>query len=407
MTRATIPPNRSTARQPSGAAAVTPSFTWRVLVVVGIVAVTIVALLLLWYAASVMLLAFTGVMLAIFLRSLSDFLSKHTPLSDAWSLALVVIALLALVGVSLWFLAPNVAAQIDELTTQIPRMWERLEDRVTQYRWVQVLLAEMPSTGALLPGGSELLRRAMGIFSNTLSALASFLIILFVGLYLAINPTLYRDGLVRLVPHSHRPRAREVLGIIGYTLRWWLIGKIAAMLVIGALTAAGLWLLGVPIALTLGLIAALLSFIPNIGPTLALVPGVLIGLTQSPTQALYVFFVYIGVQAIESYLLTPMIEQQTVSLPPALTLLTIALMGLLFGLLGVLLAAPLMATVLVLVKTLYIEDTLGDEIDVPGEDTDKSGDSSDGEDTDSSEDADQKEVVQHERVLGDQSSSRR
>jgi predicted PurR-regulated permease PerM len=134
------------------------------------------------------------------------------------------------------------------------------------------------------------------------------------------------------------------------------------MAINGTLTALGLWLLGVPLALTLGLLAALLNFIPNIGPIIAGVPAVLLALMHSPMQALYVVGLYLVLQSVDGYLLTPLVDRCTVSVPPALTLAAQMLLG---GL-GLALASPLTAAAIVLVQKLYIEDTLGDRRELTG-----------------------------------------
>ncbi|MGH6611543.1 MAG: AI-2E family transporter, partial [Burkholderiaceae bacterium] len=196
--------------------------------------------------------------------------------------------------------------------------------------------------------------------SGVLGGIVNVLIIIFVGLYLAAEPRLYTNGLVRLVPIRHRPRAQEFLSALGHTLRWWLVGRLSLMLLNGVLTALALWLLGVPLALTLGILAGLLNFIPNIGPVIAGVPAVLIALMQSPQQALYVFILYVALQSVDGYVLTPLVQRRTIELPPVLTITAQVLLGVLLGTLGVLLATPLTAAALVLVKMLYVEDTLGD-----------------------------------------------
>jgi len=169
------------------------------------------------------------------------------------------------------------------------------------------------------------------------------------------------------VPLPARPRAREVLAELKRTLGWWLLGRLCSMLVIGTATGVGLRLLGVPLALTLGLIAALLSFVPYIGPILAALPAVLIGLTQGPLQAFHVLLFYVGLQTLESYLFTPLVQRRAIALPPALQLAAQVLAGVLFGVIGLALATPLTAAGQVLVRMIYVEGMLGDRGEVsPG-----------------------------------------
>lgn len=345
----------------------TLSFTRRALLAAGVVALVTLLLLLLWYAVDVLLLAFAGVLLAVFLRSLSGWLAGKTKLPAGASLALVVLALAAAIGGSAWLLAPRVGAQADQLAVQLPEALARLEERVGHYEWGRRLLRQAPNAGEMLFSRGNVLSRVTGVFSTTLGIFTNFVIILFVGLYLAAQPRLYAEGLVRLVPSDGRGRAREVLSAVGEALRRWLLGRVALMLANGVLTALGLWLLGMPLALTLGLLAALLNFVPNIGPVIAGLPAVLIAMVEGPTQALYVFLLYLSIQILDGYLLTPLVDRRTVSLPPALTITAQVLFGVLVGGLGVVLASPLTAAVLVLVKMLYVEDALGDPVETPGD----------------------------------------
>ena len=211
--------------------------------------------------------------------------------------------------------------------------------------------------------GNVLFRRGKvtGVVSRTFSALASGAIILFLGVVFAGAPDVYVRGLLALVPRRAVPRGRVVLAQLENTLWWWLIGRLVAMAFIGVVTGVGLALLGVPLAFILGLLAALLSFIPNLGPVLSALPAILLGLAQGPRTALWVALLYVGVQMVESYVLDPIIDRKTIYLPPALTILAQLVLALFAGMLGVTLATPLTAVVVVLVTMLYVQDVLGRE----------------------------------------------
>ncbi len=346
---------------------VSARFTRRALVVVAIVTAVVLVLVFLWNAVNVLLLVFAGVLLAVLLRALAGFADEHTPLSGGWALAAVVLALLALLGLAGWLLLPIISGQFGQLVEQLPRAVARLRQRIESYRWGQLLLAQAPAPGPLAGSSGSLFSRVTGTFSVALDVVVDIVVILFVGLYLAADPRLYTQGLFRLVPIAARPRAREVQHALGATLRWWLLGQIFSMTVIGVLTTLGLWLIGVPLAVVLGILAGLLEFIPTFGPVMAAVPAVLLALVDSPIQALYVIILYVAIQAIESYLLLPLVQQRTVDLPPVITITSVVLLGTIFGFLGLLLATPLAAAALVLVRMLYVEDVLGDPVDVPGE----------------------------------------
>lgn len=202
--------------------------------------------------------------------------------------------------------------------------------------------------------------RLTGTFSTLFNLLTNAVFVLFIGLFTAADPGGYRDGLVGLVPPGARARAREVLFQVWRALRGWLLGKLLAMVLVGLLTGVGLAVLGMPFALTLGLLAGLFELIPFVGPVLAAVPALLIALTQSPWQILYVALLFLIVQQLEGNLITPLVYKRTVALPPVLTLAAVLVMGTLFGLLGLFVATPLLAAALVIVRTLYQQDMLGD-----------------------------------------------
>lgn len=321
----------------------------------GIVGLVLLAILIA-LAANLLLLLFGGILLAVFLRSLTNFVRGKTSLPEGWSLALVVIGLVVLLGGMAWLLAE----QADRLTDQLPRALERLGQRLEIHSWGRQILQSVPTQGDLTGSRTDVLGKVTGVFSATLSALTNVALVLFIGLFLAVDPGLYVRGVVRLVPPAQRDRAHQVLAHLGQVLRWWLLARLASMIEVGTLIALGLWLLEVPLALTLGLLAGLLGFIPNVGPLVSMIPGVLLALLQGPSQALYVLLMYLGVQAFDAYLVTPLLQQRTVFLPPALTLSAQLMLGVWLGGLGLTFATPLAAVALVLVKELYLQDVLGE-----------------------------------------------
>ncbi len=341
-------------------------FARRAALAVSIGAGIMLLLLLVWYAVDVLLLIFGGVLLGILLRGCARQLRGFTGLPRTWAILVVTLLLMCLIGAGAWLLSGRIAAQTDELTERVPEAIERLRARVEQYGWGRRALAQAPDVNALasqmLPGRGGVLARATGVISGVLSAIVNALIVIVIGLYLAFQKNLYTNGIIRLVPFGHRARAGEVLAALDETLWRWLVGRLVLMVVTGSITAIGLWLLGVPLALTLGLLVGVLGFIPNIGPLIAAFPAVLLAFLQSPQQALYVGLLYVVVQTLDGYLLTPLVDRRSVALPPVLTISAQVLLGVFLGIIGVVLASPLTAVALVLVKMLYVEDTLGDEI---------------------------------------------
>ncbi len=334
------------------------AFSRRVLVALSIGIVLVALVILVWYVANVLLLLFAGILVAILLRTFADWLSAATRLPDRLSLATVILILVAGLAAIGWYIAPRVGEQVDQLSRRIPQHIEHFQSRLEAYRWGQWFLESWPED-------FQVVGQATGVLSTGVGVLFAFLIVLFAGLYLAADPWLYTKGLLHLVPPSHRVRARDILAALGHTLRWWLIGQLVAMTAVGIMTAIGLWALGVPLWLTLGLLAFLLDFVPYVGPIGAALPGVLIGLAESPTKGFYVIVMYVVVQQIESFLLVPMIQKRAILLPPVLTVTAQVLMWAIAGILGVVLATPLMAVAMILVKMVYVEEILGEELPTP------------------------------------------
>lgn len=207
---------------------------------------------------------------------------------------------------------------------------------------------------------ADLVSQFSSAASSIVAAASGLIVVLAVGVYLAADPAWYLGGAVQLAPPGYRPRLEDALRRAGAALRWWLLAQLATMTVVGVATGLGLWWAGVPLALSLGLLALLLEIIPNFGPLLAALPALLLGWSQGGTTVLWVAAVFLVVQGLESYVVLPLAQQQAARLPPALSILAIVLFGLVAGLLGVLAAAPLTVAAIVLVKTLYVRDVLGD-----------------------------------------------
>jgi predicted PurR-regulated permease PerM len=315
--------------------------------------------LLVIFVSEVVLLLFAAVLIAVLLRALAELLAKHVGVSPRWAVVIVVVLLaLSLTAIG-WLVAPSVGEQIGELRSALPTSLQRLQLELKRFVWLESLVDSAPHPDSI-PTQPEVASKATDPMSGTLKALANIVVVLVIALYLAADPSPYVEGTVRLFPPAQHKRAREVLDAMGHTLRWWLIGKAVSMTLVGIAAFIGLTALGVPLAAALALIAALLDFIPNIGPILALIPAALFALLQGPTQVLYVVLLYGAIQTVEGYLLTPLIDRTTVKLPPAVTLSAMVVAALLFGWLGLLLAAPAAAALMVLVQMVYVEDTLGE-----------------------------------------------
>lgn len=332
----------------------------RLVTTVIVVVLVILILAAIWKAPLVFLLGFAAVIWGTFLGGLADWVSDHTPLDRGTALLVVVLSLFLLAGLAGLWMAPTLIEQAAELEHNLPVAIEKTKGMLRQTAWGQGLLELIPRPATLTEGNEHLLAQISGYLTGAFGVIADTSIVVLVGLFLAIDPDGYRRGIIRLVPLDRRARASEVLISVGNSLRGWLVVQAISMVVCWFGVTAGLLLIRQPLAVVLGVITAILAFIPNLGIILALVPGILAGLLVSPTQALLVILVYLVVQVIIANVLMPFVIQKQMNLPPAMVIGAQVLMGTVAGLLGVLLATPMLAAAVALIKHLYIEDVLGD-----------------------------------------------
>ncbi|MGH7482822.1 MAG: AI-2E family transporter [Longimicrobiales bacterium] len=314
---------------------------------------------LVWLGRDLLFLAFFATLFALFL---GIFVDRLEPLGvpRPVGVGLVLVALAAL-AVGFWFLFwPPLEAQLGLVRTRVPEVIAGIE------AWVRANAAgvfgpmergqlEATLQERLRAQANDLMAGALPLLNTVIGVLLGVFIVIFAGVYLAIRPGAYIVGAERLLPPRFRGRVAHALGESGRNLRRWMIGVAVSMTLIGALSTLGLWLLDVPAPLALGLLAGLLQFIPTYGPLISAVPAIAMGLLVSPATALYVLLLYAGIQLVETNLITPKVMQETAELPPALTILFQTLMGILFGFLGLLLAVPILAAVMVLAAELYVE----------------------------------------------------
>lgn len=345
----------------------TNTFSGKIFIATTIVIAVGALALMLWFARDIILLTFAGFLLAVALQGITKGMQWLTRLPYGISLFIVIILLIALTVLATWLIVPALIVQLEELFTQLIAALETLENQFRDSNWGQQILGRFEeengdfSLPMSMPWG-DMAGQVTATFALTFTVVANFLVVLFIALFIASNPTRYRQGVVRLVPIHRREKANEVIQTVVTTLRKWLLGTLISMFVVGLVTGLGLALLGVPLAFLLGVISGLFEFIPLIGPIVGTVPAVLVAFVSSPLLALYVLIFYVVLQQLEGNVLTPLVQQHAVSLPPAVTLIAVVLFGLLFGPLGYLLATPIAAVIMALVKLLYVRDILGDNV---------------------------------------------
>ncbi|ALK96221.2 MULTISPECIES: AI-2E family transporter [unclassified Massilia] len=326
----------------------------------GIAALFLALLAGIYYAANALLLVFACILFSILLYELSAILCRRFHINRKLGLAIVVVVLLLVIGLGGWAMAPQISEQSSQLAKEIPASLQRLQQMVAQHPLLRRLASELPQPKQLLHYLGRMVPDAGLFFGGVLGAIGNVAIILFVGIYFAMSPRRYIDGFITLVPPRKRERAGQVLHEIGSTLARWLLGTSCSMLIAGVATSIGLSLLGVPLALILGIIAGLLDFIPYLGPIMAGVPAVLVAFSVDPQLGLYTILLFLGIQMVHGYVMQPMIDSWAVSLPPALIIVMQLVFGTIFGFAGIALATPLTASLILLVKMLYVQDILGD-----------------------------------------------
>jgi predicted PurR-regulated permease PerM len=331
------------------------SFTRQFLIVAAIAALLALA----WTLSEVLLLVFAAALLAILLRGFARNIERLLPLTPGWSLTLAVVIVLSVVGGAVMLFGVQVGAQVDTLFEALPRAWEAARDRLRDFGPVG---AAIDNFGDKVFSDGNMAGRLTGFLSTALGVAADLLLILFGALYFAAQPALYRDGVVVLFPPAQREQVANALNRCGEALWQWLLGQLISMAIVGVLTATALTLLGLPTALALGLFAGLAEFVPVVGPIAAALPALIIALSQSYDMTLWVLAIFIVIQQVEGYVLQPIVQRRMVSLPPALLLFAIVAVAILFGGLGVLLAAPLTVVVFVLVRELYLRGALGEKV---------------------------------------------
>jgi predicted PurR-regulated permease PerM len=299
----------------------------------------------LWYARTAILLAFAGILLAIVFYGASRALAEITRLPRLLMLAVVVLSTALFLVIVFAAAGPTLAQQVSQLAHAIAAGAATLTKQIASFADQAAILQNIDlievvgkflSPWGIATGATSVAVSIVGVFS-------AGLIVLFFGIYFAADPDTYIEIVARVSPPHRREAILEVMQETGDRLRRWLIGQGISMATIGSLTYIGLLILGVPIAFVLALFAGLAGFLPYLGPIIGAIPMVLVAGGQSLDLALWVVGLYVIIQFLESYLLTPLIQARAVSLPPAVVILNQLVLGAVFGLLGLALATPLAA----------------------------------------------------------------
>jgi predicted PurR-regulated permease PerM len=346
----------------------------------GIAVVAFAALLLFaWFFAASLFLIFAGILLGVFLNAVTEIFGQVTRLGHTLRLAIVCIVLVTMFCGVLVLGGSTIAQQATVLSntikSQIGNVKGFLEQHGVDTSFLDISSVTpatgesptaaaprnpsssgLPSAGAIASGGGAIVSQTLKLILGAVGAVGNFFIVLFLGLCFAAQPSVYRLGLLRMMPSRHQAKATEIVDDIGATLQRWLLAQIITMAAVFAVTWIGLLLIGIPGAFILGVQAGLLAFIPTVGALLGGLIIVLASLASGWVAAASAFGLFLGVHALESYILTPLIQRQAINIPAATLFAMQILLGTVFGLWGLALALPLMAVVKVAIDHFRDQD---------------------------------------------------
>jgi len=320
---------------------------WTVVRTVVVACVTIALFVLAWQIIDVFLLVFAAALLAIALHGLADGLCWLTRLPRRYAILPVTLLMFGGIGLVLWLFGATIRTQTAEVVNLLPGAWKAVEDR---FHIDGMGLDLLRRAEQMAPSGATILTTVQGVTSNVFQLVLGVFLVIVGGLYFALDPMLYRRLFLTMWPPRQRSVIARRLDAVGGDLLNFLKAQLMAMVVVGALTYAGLTMVGLPSALALGLFAGLAEFIPMIGPIMAAVPALLIASTLGLDTVLWTLAVFLVVQQSESNLISPLLQQRMVSLPPAVTLFAVVAFGNLLGPMGIFLATPLTVLIFAAVR---------------------------------------------------------
>jgi predicted PurR-regulated permease PerM len=316
-------------------------FLKRTLIVVAVAAIP----LLIWYLFGVVLMAFGAIILAMLLRLGAQPLMRWRvpePLALVFSGLLVLIV----IGGTGYLFGSRISNEFQDVVQRATAASVSIQSMLKGSDFGNFLLDHLSNADFSIAGILS------GVLRLSTSFLEGLIIMVISGIYLAAQPGLYRRGLIWLFPPASHARAAEIVDGIGEALRLWLVGQLAEMVLIGALTMVAMWTIGVPSSLALGLIAGIGEFIPYLGPLLAAIPAILVALTKSPQAALWTALAFVIIHQIEGQIISPLIQRHMVSIPPAVMLLGIVAITYLFGMIAIIFAAPIAVVIFAAVNLL-------------------------------------------------------
>ncbi|MBD2515905.1 AI-2E family transporter [Nostoc sp. FACHB-973] len=323
----------------------------------------VISLYILWQIRQILLVVFAAVVLATVLNEVVSFFQRFR-IQRGIAVAISVILLLVVLVGFFALIVPPLVEQLQQFGNIMPMALERLR---SWNNWLQNLIPDRLLenirglryiTQGLQDWLNQLISNFFNLVSNSLSIILSLLLFVALTIMLLANPSPYRQGFIMLFPAFYRRRVDDILNKCTVSLTGWIKGTLFTMLLIATLSYIGLLIFGVPLPLVNAILAGLLEFIPNVGPTLSVIPPALLALSKEPWKVAAVVALYFGIQQIESLIIVPLIMKTQASLLPAVTLVAVVFFGSFFGFLGLFLAVPLTIVLQVWIKEVLVEDVL-------------------------------------------------
>ncbi|WP_259071755.1 AI-2E family transporter [Mucilaginibacter sp. X4EP1] len=326
------------------------SYTLKVWQTMAIVCLSLIIILFVRVAFNILLMTFMGVLIAVYFHGLADLIAQKTKINRKLSLFISIAGTIILLNVMVWIIGSTVQQQAAQLSHTLPQIISTAKTKLAGSSAGQQLLGYTSGDNS-----KKLMDTASTFFSSSFGVIGDLYIILFLGIFFTANPSVYKNSLLAIVPSQQEIDGSMIWDRISAALKGWLKTKLVSMVLVTIVVAIGLTFIGLPGTLVLGLIAGLLDIIPNFGPVIAMVPGVLLGLMISPQMAVIAALIYVICETIVGSIFMPLINKKMINIPPAITMISQLVMGVICGLMGIILAVPILLVLSILVDELYIK----------------------------------------------------
>jgi len=317
---------------------------------VAIVALLVGIILIARVAFNVLLMMLAGSLIAVYFHGFGDIIQRWTRWKRTWAMTASLLISFLILAALLWFMGTKIQVQIAELSNTLPHTVSTFKAKLGETPVGQKVLESVSGDKT-----DNLMNTVQTFLGTSFGVLGDIYIILLLGVFFTASPSIYKNGILLVVPKPKKELAKHIMNRISLSLKGWLKGMMVSIVLITVLISVALTIIGLPMTMVLGLITGILELVPNLGSLLAMIPGVLLALTISTNMAIVVALVYIISQTITANIVTPLIQKKIINLPPALTLVSQLIMGTLSGALGIILAVPLLAIIIILIDELYVK----------------------------------------------------